>query len=280
MSNRRQIKVVIAGITGRMGQASLKAIVGNEDFKLVGACARANAWYVGEDAGLTLASEKCQTGVLIGNDLASILSFITADVLLDFTASAMAFENAAIALKKGVHCVIGTSGLEGKQVEELRKVSTASQIGCLIVPNFSLGAVLMMEFAKQAAGIFDAVEIVEIHSEKKIDAPSGTAMHTLEKIARLNRRFNVRRADEKELIPQARGGRTASGAGVHSLRLPGVLSHQEVFFGSAGEMLTIRHDSFNTECFIKGIFLALQSVLKLKDLRIGLEEILKLEDIH
>jgi 4-hydroxy-tetrahydrodipicolinate reductase len=168
---------------------------------------------------------------------------------------------------------VGTSGI-GTEVSVLSELAKKSKTGCFIVPNFSLGAVLMMEFAKQAGAFFSNVEIVEMHHTKKVDAPSGTAMYTIGKLASHEKQFNPSEVAEKELIPGSRGGKAESGVRVHSLRLPGLISHQEVIFGGPGELLTIRHDSFNTDCFMKGIIIAVKAVMNMDHLVVGLESVL------
>jgi 4-hydroxy-tetrahydrodipicolinate reductase len=197
-------------------------------------------------------------------------------VLLDFSHAEAAVENAKLALKHRVRPVIGTSGISAKDVEELSTLAQESKLGAMVIPNFSVGAVLMMEFARQAGALFENVEVIEMHHTGKRDAPSGTAMHTLGKLAAAGHEFNKPVVDEKELLPGARGARGQAGARVHSLRLPGLISHQDVIFGGDGELLTIRHDSFNTNCFLKGILLAVQSVMKLDRLVVGLDAVLPL----
>jgi 4-hydroxy-tetrahydrodipicolinate reductase len=145
------------------------------------------------------------------------------------------------------------------------------------VPNFSVGAVLMMEFAKQAGAFYENVEIVEMHHTKKLDAPSGTAMHTAGKLKQSGNRFNPKEVEEHELLPHTRGGQTDAGVRIHSLRLPGLISHQEVIFGSPGELLTIRHDSFNTDCFLRGIKMSIQAIGELDELIVGLDHLLNLD---
>ncbi|HEY9711882.1 MAG TPA: 4-hydroxy-tetrahydrodipicolinate reductase [Chroococcales cyanobacterium] len=275
----RTVKVVIAGVNGRMGRASAAAILSNPDYKLVGAYDAPDAACVGKDV-----SQICQvtdpeaTGILVSNGFADAISGsaagIVPDVLLDFTRADAAYANAKLAISHGIRPVVGTSGLPADQVEELSVMAAQKKLGAMIVPNFSVGAVLMMEFARQAAHLFENVEIVEVHHPKKVDAPSGTAMHTADQMSKIGKQFNPKLVDEKELIAGARGGLTEAGVRVHSLRLPGLISHQEVYFGSPGEMLTIKHDSFTTDCFTKGILLAIRSVIDFDRLVVGLDKIL------
>ena len=267
-------KIVIAGIAGRMGRASAKAILGEADLVLVGGFDQPGSRIVGQDIGALAATGDDSTGILVSNDFKACMAGAVPDVLLDFTRADAAFANGCFALEQGISPVIGTSGLSQKQIEELKEISQRKQIPGLVVPNFSVGAVLMMEFARQAALMFGDTEIVEMHHTGKPDAPSGTAMHTLNKMAAAGQKFNEPRVPETELMAGARGALADSGIRVHSLRLPGLISHQEVLFGGPGELLSITHDSFNTECFIKGILLAVRAVRSLSGLLVGLDHVL------
>jgi len=203
-----------------------------------------------------------------------LLSHSKPDVLLDFTHSEIAVANGKHALENGVRPVIGTSGISPQSVAELEQLAIKHRLGGMVVPNFSIGAVLMMEFAKQAGQFFTNVEIVEMHHTKKLDAPSGTAMHTAAKLASVGNKYNPKEVEDKQLVAGARGGRTDAGVHIHSLRLPGLISHQEVIFGAPGELLTVRHDSFNTDCFTKGVLMSLKAVMNMNTLTVGLEHLL------
>jgi len=267
-----KIKVTIAGINGRFGRASARAILADPDLELVGAFGRAGAAYVGQELGNV--AHTLNTGILVSNGFLDVLAGAAPDVVLDFTTAEAAFETAKLALERGVRPVIGTSGLGEKEVSVLKELAVKHKTGGMIVPNFSVGAVLMMEFAKQAGAFFANVEIIEMHHTKKVDAPSGTALHTTSKLAQVGSGYNAREVEEKELLPGARGGQVPSGVRVHSLRLPGLISHQEVIFGAEGELLTIRHDSFNTDCFVRGILMSLKAAARLNHLLVGLENLL------
>lgn len=269
------IKVIIAGINGRMGRASARAFAGTDDIELVGAFGRPGASYVGKDiAEVSILEGRNKLGILVSNDFSDSLAAGKPDVLLDFTHAEAAVQNAKVALEHGIRPIIGTSGIHPNHVQELSDIAAKQHLGAMIVPNFSVGAVLMMEFARQAATLFENVEIVEMHHTGKKDAPSGTAMHTVGKLASAGHDFNQIDIDEKELLPGARGGKGDANVRVHSLRLPGLISHQEVIFGGDGELLTIRHDSFNTNCFLKGILLTVKSVMNLDQLVVGLDAVL------
>lgn len=229
------LKVLIAGFRGKMGIEAVKLINATSEFELVG--------------GYSPRAKATDLSVPVFNKLADIpVDF--ADVWLDLSVPSAVFENACAALEKGMRPLIGTTGLTTNQVEELVELTQAKGLGGLIVPNFSVAAVLMIQLAQQAAKYLPDVEIIEMHNIKKVDAPSGTAKYTANKI----------KPDGN--IP------------IHSVRLPGLVAHQEVLFGGTGEMLTIRHDSFNRESFMPGVKLALQKLKSLDKLMIGLENIL------
>lgn len=268
----KPIKVVISGIHGRMGKASARLVLEDPQLELVGAVGRRNAPYAGKDVGEI--AQVSTTGILVSNSIEDLPASIQPDVLLDFSLAEAAYEYSKYALQHGFRPVVGTSGLGEDKIKSLSQLSQQHGVGALVVPNFSLGAVLMMEFARQAGQFFENVEIVEMHQPTKVDAPSGTAMHTTAKLDQSGKSYNQSAVKEHELIANARGGKTASGVRVHSLRLPGLISHQEVIFGSAGELLTIRHDSFNTDCFLNGIKMAVQAVMNLKTLVVGLDKIM------
>lgn len=270
-----KIKVAINGINGRMGKASTRLIAEDSQFELVGAAGTPQASYVGEDVGNLHVGKPL--GVKVSNTIADVLTANKPDVLLDFSHAGPAVEAALQAFDFGVRPVIGASGVLAEHIAKLTKAAEGKHLGGMVVPNFSVGAVLMMEFAQQAGAFFENVEIVEMHHTKKLDAPSGTAMHTVNKLASHQKQFNPKEVEEHELLKNARGGHdTTSGVRVHSLRLPGLISHQEVIFGAPGELLTIRHDSFNTDCFLKGIRMAMIAVMDLDRLVVGLDKILTL----
>lgn len=270
------IKVAISGIGGRMGRASLGFVSGESDMQVVGALERKESPDVGKDTSeLSPVPEAKKTGILVAGDFAECVSRAKPDVILDFTRAEVAAQYAMLALEQGIRPVIGTSGLSAEAVSEIDALAKRKGVGAMIVPNFSVGAVLMMEFAKQGGPFYENVEIIEMHHTGKIDAPSGTAMHTADNIAASGGKFNQIRKTEHETLAGARGGQHDSGVRVHSLRLPGVISNQEVLFAAEGEHLVIKHTSFNTTCFRKGILLAIRSVMKMNNLEVGLERLLK-----
>jgi 4-hydroxy-tetrahydrodipicolinate reductase len=269
-----KIKVAIAGVNGRMGRAAVSLLSGHQEFELVGALGRKGADYIGRPIGQLLLPAIDEAKGLVYDDLHTLIAEAKPDVIYDVSNAGAALEHSLIALNSGVRVVIGTSGLSQEQLNTLANLSSQHKVGCLVVPNFSIGAVLMMEFAQQAAKHFANVEVLEIHHNRKADAPSGTAVHTLNKMASQQEVFNVPLVQEHETMTAARGAAHESGLRVHSMRLPGLISHQEVFLAGEGEMLTIKHDSFNTSCFSKGVLLSLRAVMKLEEFVIGLEKVL------
>lgn len=196
-----------------------------------------------------------------------------AEVAVEFTTPGSVKENVRFCLSNGIHCVVGATGLSDDDLDEVRGWTGPANV--LVAPNFALGAVLMMAFAAAAAKHFDTAEIVERHHERKLDAPSGTALRTARMMneARRGRAWSSRRGDES--VPGSRGG-DAAGIPVHSLRVPGSVAHQEVVLGAPGETLTIRHDSIERTSFMPGVVLAVKRVPNLDGLVVGLDSILDL----
>lgn len=207
-----------------------------------------------------------------GDDLGKMVAETRAQVVVDFTTAAVAFENTKKIIDAGAHPVIGTSGLLPEQVNELKVLCASKSLGGLITPNFALGAVLMMKFAKEAVKYMPDVEVIELHHDRKADAPSGTAIKTLDLLAEAREETPESR-EETELLKGARGGES-SDIRVHSVRLPGLVAHQQVLFGGKSELLTIRHDSLHRESFMPGVCFSCKKVLELNELVYGLENVL------
>ena len=244
----KNIRVLVNGAKGRMGQEVVKAVTVASDLELVD-----------------------QTD--LGDDLIARIKASQAQAVVDFTTAAVAFENTLKILEAGVHPVIGTSGLLAEQVAELQQLAEDKGIGGLIAPNFAIGAVLLMKYAQDAAKYLPDVEVIELHHNRKADAPSGTAVKTSQLIAEARQEIPKALVQEKELFEGARGSEV-HGVRVHSLRLPGLVAHQEVIFGGTGETLTIRHDSIHRESFMPGVCLACRKVIGTQQLFYGLEHLL------
>lgn len=198
------------------------------------------------------------------------------DVLVDFTAPDVANAHLADALSRGFHLVVGTSGITDVVVAELA-TAAGGGANCVIAPNFAIGAVLMQRFAAQAAPYFDAVEVIELHHDKKVDAPSGTAMATAKVISHARQAAKKSVPADPTTIEHAKGARGArvDDVPVHSVRLPGHVAHQEVLFGNAGETLTLRHDSIDRVSFMPGVLLAIRKVASTPGVTVGLEHLLE-----
>jgi 4-hydroxy-tetrahydrodipicolinate reductase len=264
------IRVIVAGANGRMGQEVVKMVQNEDDLTMVGAVSRAKQ---GHDIGEVMGIGKL--GVRCAGSLEESLASCSADVLVDFTTAPVAKAHMELALEAGVRAVVGTTGFLEEDLQALGERCEKYQMGAIVAPNFAISAVLMMVFASQAVKYLPHVEIIESHHDRKLDAPSGTAIKTAELIAANRPEIRQGHAEEKELLTGARGA-YAHGFRIHSVRLPGLVSHQEVLFGSQGQLLTIRHDALQREAFMPGVKLALEKVIGLDRLVYGLEKILDL----
>ena len=253
------IKVIIAGFKGKMGQAAYNMVTEDPALELVGLLD-------------PFTPEREVAGVPVFNQKED-LSGVEADVWVDFTTPKVAYENTHFALEHGFAPVVGTTGFTSDEIKELVELSRQKELGGLIAPNFAVGAVLLMQFAAQAAKYFPDVEIIELHHDQKKDAPSGTAIKTAELISKVRHKKHQGAMDEKELLQGARGAEM-DGMRIHSVRLPGLVAHQEVIFGGQGEGLTLRHDSYDRKSFMTGVNLGIKEVVKKKELVYGLEYLL------
>lgn len=260
------IRVCLVGAAGKMGREITRALAKEKDFVLVGAC---DIQEVGKDVGVLAGT--APFGVLIEEGLEEVLGKTSPQVVCDFTHADALRKNFPIFVKHRVAMVIGTTGLASHEIEAMRREVEKEGLGCVIAPNFALGAVLMMHFARIAAQFFPAAEVIEYHHPQKKDAPSGTALKTIESMCFGDRSL----VEGKELVTGARGG-IYQGVRVHSVRLPGFVAHQEVIFGGEGEILTIRHDSLSRSSFMPGIIMALRRVCTEPRFYYGLESILNL----
>lgn len=262
------IRVLVCGAYGKMGREVLKAVHKDEQLSLVGAV-DVNSDFI--DVGDLIGVGK--TGVIVGNDLQVVINETKPQVMVDFTNPSAVMNNIKIALNNGVCPVVGTTGLSEDEIKELSNHCKQMKVNALISPNFSIGAILMMKLSQDAAKFFPHVEIIELHHDQKLDAPSGTALRTAELIAENRGYLRQGHPAEVEKLQGARGG-GLSGIHIHSVRLPGYVAHQEVIFGGLGQTLTIRHDSISRESFMPGVVLACKKVLTLDGLVFGLEHIL------
>jgi len=263
-----QIRVLVTGAAGKMGQAVMKGILGDSDCTLVGAV---DVRFSGSDVGDILGIEPL--GVKVEEDLTEAIRASIPDVMVDFTVPEVAQFNIKTALSMGVYPVVGTTGLREEELREIFSCCERENKGAFFAPNFAIGAVLMMQYAKNAARFLPQVEIVELHHDEKLDAPSGTALRTADLIAQTRAGNDYDSGFER--VPGVRGG-SYEGIHIHSVRLPGFVAHQEVIFGGLGQTLTIRHDSISRESFIPGVLLAVKEAPKRKGVVIGLENLMGL----
>lgn len=269
-----KIPVLINGALGKMGREVVKVVAKAADMTLVGAVARSG---IGEDIGEVLGIGPLN--VAISNDLQSQLLLLTQEqqpgVMVDFTHPSSVYETIRSAIAYGIRPVVGTTGLSSSQIQALAEFADKASTGCLIAPNFSIGMVLLQQMAVQASQYFDHVEIIELHHNQKADAPSGTALQTAQLLSELGKTFNPPSVEEKESIPGVRGGVTGDQIRIHSLRLPGLLAHQEVIFGGLGQTLTLRHDTTDRIAYMPGVLLGIRKVISLTTLVYGLEKVLQ-----
>lgn len=240
-------KVIVNGARGKMGTLACDTLRQHPEFELVGTLGR-------ED------------------NLMRTITETSADIVVDLTRADAVYANTLTVIEAGVHPVIGTSGLTDEQISHLQTLCTQKELGGIIVPNFSLGAVLMMHLAAIAARYLPEVEIIEAHHQQKLDAPSGTALKTADAIAKA-RTQQKNHLDLKESVTGARGAYYQN-INIHAIRLPGMLAQQQVLFGNTGETLSITHNSLDRSCFMPGLILACQHVRHLPTLEYGMERLL------
>ena len=239
-------RVAVLGAKGRMGSEVVRAVEAAADLELAG-----------------------------GFDVGDELELAGVDVAVDFTHPDAVMDNLRACITAGVHAVVGTTGFTEERLAELRELLQESQTGILIAPNFGIAAVLMMQFAAQAARFFDSVEVVELHHPYKADAPSGTARRTAQLIAVARQGMEPMPDATSTALDGARGA-DVDGVRVHAVRLAGLVAHQEVLLGGAGESLTIRHDSYDRASFMPGVLLGVREIGSRPGLTVGLEHLLDL----
>ena len=272
------IPVVVAGALGRMGAEVVKAVTASPDAVVVGAV-DTTPGSEGRDLGLELGLGELE--VAITADLEGCLCAASQEarkghpaVLVDFTHPKVVYEHTRAAIAYGVHPVIGTTGLSPEQLNDLTVFADKAGIGGAVIPNFSVGMVLLQQAAAAAARFYDFAELTELHHNRKADAPSGTCIKTAELIEELGKSFNPLQVEEHETLAGCRGGQRESGLRLHSIRLPGLVAHQEVMFGAPGETYTLRHDTIDRSAYMPGVLLCVRKVRSLGGLVYGLERLL------
>jgi len=275
------IPVVVAGALGKMGAEVVRAVQASPDCTLVGAI-DTTPGAEGKDVGLELGLGELE--VALTADFEGTLCQASqavrqsgpggGAVLVDFTHPSVVFEHTRGAIAYGVHPVIGTTGLSPEQLADLAAFADKASMGGAVIPNFSVGMVLLQQAAAAAARFYDFCELTELHHNRKADAPSGTCLKTAELIEELGKSFNAPQVEEHETLQGCRGGQRKSGLRLHSLRLPGLVAHQEVMFGAAGETYTLRHDTIERSAYMPGVLLTMRRVRTLEGLVYGLERLL------
>jgi 4-hydroxy-tetrahydrodipicolinate reductase len=263
------MRVGVFGAGGRMGSAVCRAVAADLDLTLVAAV---DPHHEGLD--LRQVTAGAASGLQVAAD-ASAFERAGVQAAVDFTELAAARENLRWCAEHGVHAVVGTTGFTEDDFAELGGLFDNSEANCLIAPNFAIGAVLMMRFAELAAPWFETGEVIELHHDNKLDAPSGTAMLTVERMAAASDQWGED-PTRTEVVAGARGGAGPGGIRVHSVRLRGLVAHQEVVLGTTGQSLTIRHDSYDRTSFMPGVLLALKAVADQPGLTVGLDALLGL----
>ena len=253
------MRVVVVGSAGRMGSAVCSAIDAEQDLELAAAVDPSSV------------GSQDPTGTVTVVEALADIDPSEVDVMVDFTIAEAARLNVAWCAANHIHAVVGTSGLNRNDLSTFEQIFTSSN--CLVAPNFAIGAVLLMRFAEMAAPFFPTAEIIELHHDGKVDAPSGTAMRTLERMTEASDHWG-QDPTEEEVLPGARGATGPVGINVHSVRLRGLVAHQEVLLGTEGETLTLRHDSLDRASFMGGVVLACKLVGKHPGVTLGLDSYL------
>jgi len=258
------IRVGVIGATGRMGRATCIAVADDPELSLAAAISRSA---VGQNLGTILG--RADLDLVLADRLDALVE-AGVEVAVDFTSPSFVMEHVRWAIGHGLHLVVGTTGLTADDLAAIPSL-LANRSNVLVAPNFAIGAVLLQRFAAQAARFLPAAEIIELHHDGKADAPSGTAIATARMMAAA--RGEHWTGPEAESVAGVRGG-NVEGIRVHSVRLPGLVAHQEVIFGGLGQTLTLRHDSMQRESFMPGVILAIKQVAKRPGLTVGLEALL------
>ena len=278
-NSKKTIPVLVSGALGRMGSEVVNSVLNSSDCELVAAI-DTNKKNNGENISQLLNLKKSE--VIVSNDLEGSLCSISQDyrnekikpVLVDFTHPDSVYENTRSAIAYGISPVVGTTGLTPSQINDLAIFTQKANIGCAIIPNFSVGMVLLQQAASVAAKFYDNIELIEMHHNQKADSPSGTCIKTAEMIEEYPKKYNQSLVKETESLKGVRGGVRDSGLNIHSIRLPGLLAHQVVIMGSPGETYTIKHDTIDRKAYMPGVLQAIRKIGKFDSLIYGLEKLI------
>ncbi len=278
-NSKKTVPVLVSGALGRMGSEVVNSVLNSPDCELVAAI-DTNKKNNGENISQLLNLKKSE--VYVSNDLEGSLCSISQDyrnanikpVLVDFTHPDSVYENTRSAIAYGISPVVGTTGLTPSQINDLAIFAQKANIGCAIIPNFSVGMVLLQQAASVAAKFYDNIELIEMHHNQKADSPSGTCIKTAEMIEEYPKKYNQSLVKESESLKGVRGGIRDSGLNIHSIRLPGLLAHQVVIMGSPGETYTIKHDTIDRKAYMPGVLQAIRKIGKFDSLIYGLEKLI------
>lgn len=268
MVNDETLRIAVMGAAGRVGREVVRTVASQEDMRLVAAV---DQNLVGKDIGTVVGMDPL--GILVRDDLEGAFKETDPHIYVDFSNPLSVMGNITKAAAHQVAGVIGTTGLTRENLAEIETMAREQDVNFLVAPNFALGALLMMRFAQMAAAYFPQVEIIELHHDQKMDAPSGTAIKTAEMIREGWREIPPARPAAIEKVKGARGSEMHQ-IHIHSIRLQGLVAHQEVIFGGQGQTLTIRHDSIHRDSFMPGVLLAIRRILQHPGLTYGLEHFL------
>ena len=278
-NSKKTTPVLVSGALGRMGSEVVNSVLNSSDCELVAAI-DTNKKNNGENISQLLNLKKSE--VFVSNDLEGSLCSISQDyrnekikpVLVDFTHPDSVYENTRSAIAYGISPVVGTTGLTPSQINDLAIFAQKANVGCAIIPNFSVGMVLLQQAASVAAKFYDNIELIEMHHNQKADSPSGTCIKTAEMIEEYPKKYNQNLVKETESLKGVRGGVRDSGLNIHSIRLPGLLAHQVVIMGSPGETYTIKHDTIDRKAYMPGVLQAIRKIGKFDSLIYGLEKLI------
>ncbi len=280
-SAENQIPVIVAGALGKMGSEVIKAVTSSSDFVLIGAidtCKEKEGDDIGDIVGIG------KTNICLTSDLEGTLCLSSQryresnpannPVLVDFTQPSVVYKHTRAAIAYGINPVIGTTGLTRDQINELSDFARKASIGTAIIPNFSVGMVLLQQAAAAASHYYDNIELIESHHNQKKDAPSGTCLKTAELIEESGKIFNSSNVDEEESIKGSRGGLSSTGINIHSIRLPGIVANQQVIFGSKGETYELIHNTIDRSAYMPGVLLTVSKIRNHTNLIYGLEKLI------
>ncbi len=278
-NSKKPIPVLVSGALGRMGSEVVNSVLNSKDCELVAAIDK-NKKNNGKNISQLLNLKSSE--VIVSNDLEASLCSISQlygkenikPVLVDFTHPDSVFQNTRSAIAYGISPIIGTTGLTPSQINDLSIFAQKAEVGCAIIPNFSVGMVLLQQAASVAAKFYNNIELLEMHHNQKADSPSGTCIKTAEMIEEYPKKYNESLVNEYQSLKGVRGGVRDSGLNIHSIRMPGLLAHQIVIMGSPGETYTIRHDTIDRKAYMPGVLQVIRKIGSFKSLVYGLEKLI------